>query len=728
MADLLLELFSEEIPARMQADAQAYLEGTLRLKIRDAGYDLNGMEWDTYSTPRRIALIVREIPAIQPGGIVELKGPKTDAPDQAIQGFLKKTGKTLEDLEVRDGVYFSKTQQGGKSTPEILKIIIEAILASFPWPKSMRWGSGDATWVRPLHSILCIFDDKVIPVSFAGVKAGNTTRGHRFLAPDVITINNPADYEAALKKAYVLANRDYRKVEILKQAETAAKGAGLVLKKDEGLLEEVTGLVEWPTVLIGTIDAKYMDLPKEVLVSEMRAHQKYFALEKADGSLSDKFLITSNMIAKDGGKAIIAGNERVLRARLADGRFFWDTDRKKTLDAWAEGLKTVTYHAKLGSIADKVERITALAVKLSDSVKADKKLVERAARLCKADLVTGMVGEFPELQGVMGRYYAAQQKEHAVVADAIRDHYLPLGPNTPVPTDKVAVCVALADKLDTLVSMFAIGEKPTGSKDPFALRRAALGVIRIVLENNIRLPLKAVFAEPPAKAIALHSAHKKLVEKTEAALNTPDKVGKYLTVNEVACEDAPVPDDLNNMLYEFFIDRLKVQLKDQGIRHDVINAVVANGDDDLVRIVERAKAVQDFLGTEDGKSLLAGYKRAANIVSIEEKKDKTGYNQPVDEAKLKEASELQLSKFLKQNNDKTALLFKNEKFVDVMKLLAELRQPVDHMFDKILVNCDDKELRANRLRLLASIRDSMDSIANFALIEGDTKEQKKKAA
>jgi glycyl-tRNA synthetase beta chain len=728
MADLLLELFSEEIPARMQADAQADLLSGIQKTLVASGFDTSKYSAQLYSTPRRLSVWIKGLPVASEASETELKGPKVGAPEAAMQGFLKKTGLAQKDLTERDGVYFAIVRKEGQQTADLLKNAIEHTLASFPWPKSMRWGSGDATWVRPLHSILCIFDGKVIPVSFAGVKAGNTTRGHRFLAPDVITISNPADYEGALKKAHVLADREVRKAEILKQAEAAAKGAGLALKKDEGLLEEVTGLVEWPTVLVGTIDAKYMDLPKEVLVSEMRAHQKYFALEKADGALSDKFLITSNMIAKDGGKAIIAGNERVLRARLADGRFFWDTDRKKSLDAWAESLRTVTYHAKLGSIADKVERITALAVKMADSVKADKKLAERAARLCKADLVTGMVGEFPELQGVMGRYYAAQQKESAAVVDAIRDHYLPLGPNTPVPSDKVAVCVALADKLDTLVSMFAIGEKPTGSKDPFALRRAALGVIRIILENNIRLSLKEIFAEPPAKAIALHSAHKKLVEKTEASLAAPDKVGKYLTVNEVACEDAPVPDDLGSMLYEFFIDRLKVQLKDQGIRHDVISAVVANGDDDLVRIVERAKAVQDFLATEDGKSLLAGYKRAANIVAIEEKKDKASYNQPVDENKLKESSELQLNKFLKQNNDKTDSLIKREKFEDVMKLLAELRQPVDHMFDKILVNCDDKELRANRLRLLASIRDSMDSIANFALIEGDTKEQKKKAA
>jgi glycyl-tRNA synthetase beta chain len=730
MADLLLELFSEEIPARMQADAVEHLRESLVNALRKNGLDDGKIAFQarSYVTPRRLAVWLNNLPIASESTETELKGPKVGAPDAAVQGFLKKTGLAQKDLTERDGVYFAIVRKEGQQTADLLKSAIEHTLASFPWPKSMRWGSGEATWVRPLHSILCIFDGKVIPVSFAGVTAGNTTRGHRFLAPDAITINSPADYEAALKKAYVLADREARKAEILKQAEAAAKGAGLVLKKDEGLLEEVTGLVEWPTVLVGTIDAKYMDLPKEVLVSEMRAHQKYFALEKADGALSDKFLITSNMIAKDGGKAIIAGNERVLRARLADGRFFWDTDRKKTLDAWAEGLKTVTYHAKLGSIADKVERITALAVKLADSVKADKKLTERAARLCKADLVTGMVGEFPELQGVMGRYYAAQQKEDAAVADAIRDHYLPLGPTTDVPKQPVSYCVALADKLDTLVSMFAIGEKPTGSKDPFALRRAALGVIRIVLENNIRLPLKDIFAEPPVKAIALHSAHKKLVEKTEAALHAPDKVGKYLTVNEVACEDKPVADDLSAMLYDFFIDRLKVQLKDQGIRHDVISAVVANGDDDLVRIVERAKAVQDFLATEDGKSLLAGYKRAANILAIEEKKDNRQYNKPVNSDELKLAEELMLNQSLSQTTLSVTSSLEDDNFTAAMSVFSKLRTPVDAFFDKVMVNDTDAKTRELRLNLLSRLKRTLNAVADFSLIEGDTKEQKKKAA
>jgi glycyl-tRNA synthetase beta chain len=675
MADLLLEIFSEEIPARMQADALTHLARTLKTELDKAALPFKSD--GQFVTPRRLALGLIDLPLQQADVNTELKGPKLDAPQAAIDGFLKKSGMKLEQLEKRDGIYVAQVHQKGKPTAELLKSIIEEMLAKFPWSKSMRWGNNEITWVRPLHSILCIFDGKIVPVEFGPIKASNVTYGHRFLAPKPITIGKLADYESSLEKANVIADREKRKAFILQQAQDAAEKLGLELKNDVGLLEEVTGLVEWPVVLVGTIDAKYMDLPKEVLVSEMRAHQKYFALTKKDGALSDKFLITSNMIAKDGGKAIIAGNERVLRARLADGRFFWDQDRKKSLDDMAEGLKSVTYHAKLGSVADKVERVKKLAVQLADTMKADKKQAERAAALCKADLVSGMVGEFPDLQGVMGRYYALHHKESADVADAIRDHYLPLGPDSPVPTKPVSICVALADKLDTLISMFAIGEKPTGSKDPFALRRAALGIMRIILENNVRLPLK-----------------------------------KFMK------------DDV----LDFFHDRLVVQLKDQNIRHDVIKAVVANGDDDLVRIVARAKAVQDFLSTEDGANLLAGYKRAANILSIEEKKHNTKYSyKDLNIEALKEPEEKAFI-FIKDIETSTNLkkFQENEQFVDLMKWLATLRAPIDRFFDNIMVNTKD-EYRVNRLRLLDAIKYSMDSIADFSVIEGDTKEQKKAA-
>ncbi|MDX2072772.1 MAG: glycine--tRNA ligase subunit beta, partial [Alphaproteobacteria bacterium] len=557
MADLLLELFSEEIPARMQADAELYLGGALEKAL--------GAKPQTFVTPRRLAAIIENLPETQPDINEELKGPKVGAPEAAMQGFLKKTGLTIDKLEQRDGVYFAKIERKGRATSEVLKELIEKILAEFPWPKSMRWGSGTTPWVRPLHSILCIFDGKIVPIEFAGVKAGDKTRGHRFLAPAEIIITDPKQYESALENAKVIADRDKRKAMIAEQLKTKCTVLGVSLHNDPGLLEEVTGLVEWPVVLSGKIDASYMDLPEEVLILEMKNHQKYFAtrepspagrgqgegphpnlLPKGEGALSPHFLITSNMVTKDGGKAIVAGNERVLRARFADGRFFYDQDRKTTLEGWAKKLEDVTYHAKLGSVGDKVARIKSLSSLVfgfwsssHDQGPTTKDQILRAAALCKADLTTGMVGEFPELQGVMGRYYANHENLDPEIADAIRDHYKPQGPGDSVPTAPVSICVALADKLDTLISMFAIGEKPTGSKDPFALRRAALGVIRIILENNLRLPLLPLLQNAPFKAIATHQAQEKLAKETAEQLQHPKKIGKYLSVNEIACSDIP---------------------------------------------------------------------------------------------------------------------------------------------------------------------------------------------
>ena len=715
MPDFLLELFSEEIPARMQQDALTHLQSSLQKNLGVAASE-------GFVTPRRLAVIIKDLPATQPDITNELKGPKIDAPEAALNGFLKKNNITLEQLEKRDGVYFAATHQKGKPTAEILKTIIEEILEKFPWPKSMRWGSGSATWVRPLHSILCIFDGKIVPVEFAGVKAGNIIYGHRFLAPQPIIINKPQEYEITLEKSFVIANRDKRKAEILKQAEAVAASQNLTIKKDDALLEEVVELVEFPQILVGKIDDKFMDLPPEVLTMVMRSHQKYFALQNAGGELSPYFIITSNMTTDDKGKAIIAGNERVLRARFADGRFFWDTDRKKPLSEWADGLKTVTYHAKLGTVADKVARIGKLAAALADYIPSvDKKLVARAAELCKADLVTGMVGEFAELQGIMGRYYATAQKEPQEVADAIRDHYKPQGAGDSVPTAPVSICVALADKLDTLISMFAIGEKPTGSKDPFALRRAALGVIRILLENNIRLPLKPIFSCPPLAVVATHKAHEKLVKKTEEKLHEPHKIGKYLSVSETAYEDIPegAAEKLSASLLEFVHDRLKVQLKDSGIRHDVIDAVTCGGDDDLVRVVARAKAVQEFITTDNGKNMLAAYKRAVNILNIEEKKDTRKYSgQDLLESALAEDAEKSLVAAL-NNVAQIAKLLEKEEYKQAMSMLASLRAPVDLFFEKIMVNVKDNEsLRSNRLRLLDRIRILIDSIADFSKIEG----------
>ncbi len=719
MADFLLELFSEEIPAGMQVDAIEHLQTTLQ---KGLGVE----ESKVFSTPRRLAIIIQALPRVQDTVVSEVKGPKENAPAIALEGFIKKNNTTFEELEKRNGVYFATKIEYGRPTSELIKELVEEILANFPWPKSMRWGSGSTTWVRPLHSILCIFDGKIVPVEFAGIKAGNVTYGHRFLAPKAITINSVDDYEDKLLKAEVIANRDNRKTGIYSLIDNIRKNNNLIWKEDVGLLEEVVGLVEYPQILVGKIDDKFMDLPPEVLTMVMRSHQKYFALQNADNSLSPYFLITSNMKTDDNGKAIIAGNERVLRARFADARFFWDTDRKKPLSEWAEGLKTVTYHAKLGTVADKVERIKNLALELANYVpNTDKILVTRAAELCKADLVTGMVGEFAELQGIMGRYYANVQDENPAVADAISDHYKPMGASDSVPTAPVSICVALADKLDTLISMFAIAEKPTGSKDPFALRRAALGIIRIILENNLRIPLKTLFTPQQLRVAALHKAHEKLVKKTEEKLNNPDfaehKIGKYLSVSETAYEDIPEDalEKLSTSLLDFFNDRLKVQLKDSGIRHDVINAVIADGDDDIWRIVARAKALQEFLQTEDSVNLLAAYKRASNIVTAEEKKDKVSYGgKKLDLASLEQPEEKTLLSLLEKLEMELNILKKQEKFTEAMGRLAELRQPLDSFFEKIMVNSEKKELRNARLCLLSSLRMIMDSIADFAQIEG----------
>jgi glycyl-tRNA synthetase beta chain len=679
MPDLLLELFSEEIPARMQVNAARDLQRLFEEAMIKANLTYRPIR--TCVTPRRLTLMSYNIPFSQEDILIEKKGPKTNAQQAAIDGFLKSTGLALEKLEKRivgkDETYFAITEQKGQPTRVILKDIIEKILVDFPWPKSMRWGSKPTRWVRPLHSILCLFDYEIIPIKFGNIKASNTTYGHRFLAPQAIAISqaekyaaqsNSEEYIIRLKEAKVLTDHDERKQEILTQAETLAAKHNLTLKQDEGLLTEITGLVEWPTVLMGTIDASFMDLPPEVLTSEMRAHQKYLALLDASNNLASKFLLVSNMVTEDGGKAVVSGNERVLRARLADGRFFFDQDRKKSLDEWAEALKGVTFHAKIGSLAEKTDRIKILALALTDFVVgADKKLTERAAELCKADLVTGMVGEFPELQGVMGRYYALHQKEDAAVADAIRDHYLPMGPDSPVPSKPISICIALADKLDTLISMFAVGEKPTGSKDPFALRRSALGIIRIILENNIRLPLK-----------------------------------KFL----------------NAELLAFFSDRLKIMLREQNLRHDLIAAVIASGDDNLVCIVARTKALQDFLGTEDGTNLLAAYRRAINILAIEERNDKQAYKGDVQLTTLQAEEEKNLFSMLEKITPHVTKALENEEFAEAMRIFAALRIPVDTFFDRVLVNVEDKKLRSNRLHVLARIRVTMDTIANFALIEG----------
>lgn len=741
MADLFVELFSEEIPARMQLRAIDDLQKLLEAALKKEGFAFKACK--NFVTPRRMALWCKDLPKELPASTTEIKGPKTSAPEQALAGFLKKNNLTKDDLTERDGIFYASATTEARSGSDVIKPIVEQILASFPWPKSMRWGFGTQSWVRPLHSIICLLDGDIIPVSFAGVTASNITYGHRFLSPDAITISDPAQYESALESAHIIADHTKRKARILQGAQNAAADAKLTLKEDAALLDEVTGLVEWPVVLTGTIDAAFMQLPSEVLVLEMRNHQKYFALQNTDGTLADKFLITANIPANDGGKAIINGNERVLRARLADGQFFWDQDRKRTLEEWATELHAVTYHAKLGSMAEKVERIETLAASLAQHVSgADQKLVSQAARLCKADLVTGMVGEFPELQGIMGEYYATAQNENASVAAAIAQHYKPQGPSDSVPTDPVAICIALADKLYTIIGLFSIDEKPTGSKDPFALRRMALGIIRIILDNDVRLPLQKVIVTEFDK-----SSEKEAEEKVQSTLlqmlealgkNAAENLlsGKINLEETVDAVKGSHSNDralkiINNSIsvLAFLIDRLKVMLKDKGIRHDVIDAVTSGGDDDLVRIVNIARAVQDGIASDDGENLLAAYKRAANILTIEQKKDTTTFSaDDLNAASLQEPAEKTLAAALQKIAPDLKKHMQAEAFTDAMNLLATLRAPIDQFFNDIMVNASDADLRKQRLCLLATFCKNVDNIANFSLIETDNKDSKKKAA
>jgi len=690
MADLLLELFSEEIPARMQSQASEELAARLGKALEEARLEHTGLQ--SFVTPRRLSVLVTGLPPLQPDREIERKGPKVNAPQGAIDGFCRSLGLNASQLEKRtlgkDEFYFAVMQEKGKPTAEALVPMIEEILAHFPWPKSQRWGAYNLHWVRPLRSILCLLDKEVVPVSFGHIKAGNITYGHRFLSPDAISVSAPADYEAALEKAHVIADAARRKSIIRQQALAAAKEKGVELRLDEGLLEEVTGLVEWPVCLMGQFDDKYLSLPPEVLILEMKHHQKYFACYAGEKTLSRHFLLVSNMVAGDGGTAIVGGNQRVLRARLDDGRFYWEHDRDTPLADWKPALAKMVFHARLGTVAEKSDRIAALAPLLAVFVPhANLSRVERAGSLSKCDLVSGMVGQFPELQGVMGRYYALAQKEDAEVADAIRDHYKPAGAEDTVPTAPISVVVALADRFDSLVGLFAIGEKPTGSKDPFALRRAALGVIRIIFENNLRLPLR----------LALQHAMK----------HYPAALFKEKSRQEVEDE-----------LLEFFSDRLKVLLKNEGVRHDLIEAVFDKGrEDDFLRLVARVRALESFLASEDGANLLTAYARASNIVAKEEKKDGVSYEGKVDKHLLTEAAEEALYGALTQLEDKVEDALKEEDFSRAMSCVAALRAPLDSFFEHVLVNAEDPGIRKNRLHLLSFIRRSLDGIANFDGIE-----------
>ena len=698
MSELLLELFSEEIPARMQARAADDLKRLVTAGLKEAGLDHGDAR--AYVTPRRLTLVVEGLPDKQPDLREEKRGPKVDAPEKAIEGFLKASGLTRAQCEERDlekgRFLFAVVEKRGAETRDVLPGLLEKAIGDMPWPKSMRWGDGDMRWVRSLERVLCLFGEDVLPLTLRNeIPCGDTTSGHRFLAPEPFEIENFADYANKLRHAFVVLDRDDRKAHIAEHAEAAAKAEGLALRDDPGLLDEVTGLVEWPVVMTGKIDDAFMDVPDEVLITSMRAHQKYFSLLNKDGSLAPRFVVVANTETKDDGASIVAGNERVLRARLSDAKFFWDQDRKNPLESRVQNLADSVFHAKLGTMAQKVERIAVLAGELAPFIPGcDAGQAMRAARLAKADLVTEMVYEFPELQGTMGRYYALNDGENAAVADAIAEHYSPAGPNDDCPTAPASVAVALADKLDTLVGFFAVDEKPTGSRDPYALRRAALGIIRLVLENGLRLPLRGTLL----KAYWGYNETVPGFEKTLAGGHKP-KI-------------------LERELLDFFADRLKVHLRDRGVRHDHIEAVFALGnEDDLVRLIARVNALSGFLASDDGENLVAAFKRASNIVAIEEKKDGKSFDGDIDLDKLAQDEERALVEGLSVSSKRANAAIEAEKYVDAMEAMSILRAPVDLFFDKVTVNADDADIRANRLRLLSQFRSTLGQIADFSRIE-----------
>lgn len=709
MPQLLLELFSEEIPARMQAGAARDLERMARDHLAAAGFLPEALK--TFAGPRRLTLVVEGLPIAQADRKEELKGPRVGAPPQAMEGFLRKAGLTQDQLVERDGVWMAFIEKTGRATTEIVAEMVEAIIRGFPWPKSMTWGTSKLRWVRPLKRILCVFDREVVPFAIEGIEAGDITEGHRFMrvgfgwGGQPFKVRDFDEYAKGLLEHFVVLDVEERKARILEGCKTLCFARNLELVEDIGLLEEVAGLAEWPTPVLGDMDPAFLDLPGEVIRTSMRTHQKYFAVRKPDGEgLAPHFITIANVQSADGGKVIAEGNAKVLSSRLSDARFFWDEDVKVGFEPWLEKLNGVTFHAKLGTMARRVERIVELAGAIAPLVGADAEKAKEAARLAKADLASQMVGEFPELQGLMGGYYARAAGLDPEIADAIRDHYKPQGPSDAVPTTPLSVAVALADKLDTLVGFWVIDEKPTGSKDPFALRRAALGVIRTILEGGYRLPL---------------------LMATGGALMGFSYLFKQDNFSLSLRPNAPLPEDENSKamhalvhdLLAFFGDRLKVTLKDQGKRHDLVDAVFALGDDDLVRIVARVEALDGFLKTDDGKNLLAGYKRASNILKAEEKK---GWKAEGGREILPDASapEVQLHDALRMIEKPLASALEAEDFTAAMQELAGLRGPVDAFLDGVFVNSDVAAERDNRLKTLAAVRDAMGQVADFSLVGG----------
>ena len=732
MAELLLELFSEEIPARMQTRAREDLARFLGQALGEAGLEYK--EIKTFATPRRLVAVVDGLPSRSPDVREEKKGPRVDAPEAAVKGFLKSAGlASVDQAEKREdkkgAFYVALIERPGRAAEAVIAGIVPEIVRNFPWPKSMHWGAGRLRWVRPLHSILCLLDGKIVPFDIEGIGSGKATRGHRFMAPEPFDVKGFEDYRKKLREAKVILDGEERARIILESARALAAKQGLSMVEDEALLAENAGLTEWPVVLMGAFDEDFLSVPPEVLATSMKAHQKCFSLrDKKAGALANRFILVANLEAKDGGKAIVAGNERVIRARLADAKFFFDQDRKVGLEVWVPKLKEIVFHEKLGTQYDRIQRVRLLAREIAPLVGADPDLAERAAILAKADLLSGMVGEFPELQGVMGRYYALDQEENEVVADAVAAHYKPVGPSDEVPREPVAISVALADKLDMLVGFWAIDEKPTGSKDPYALRRAALGIIRIVLENKIRLAFAHILLRPlrfmlvhvnvaeqrrlhglPAKENVETAQRFALLAKEAKELEARLRLGASVQRDELGL--------ISNLL-TFFADRLKVHLRDQGARHDLVDAVFALGGDDLLMIVKRVEALGRFLDTEDGANLLTGIKRAINILRIEEKKDGVSYDQAPDRNLLKRIEEKSLAKSVDEVEKAAAAAVANEDFEAAMAEMAKLRAPVDAFFESVTVNTQEPGLRENRLRLLNRIRATTLTVADFSKIEG----------
>ncbi|MBR0795615.1 glycine--tRNA ligase subunit beta [Bradyrhizobium jicamae] len=698
MPDLLLELFSEEIPARMQGKAADDLRRMVTDKLVAEGLVYEGAK--AFATPRRLALTVHGIPARQPDLKTERRGPKIGAPDAAVQGFLKATGlKSLDEATIqkdpKGDFYIALIEKPGRPAIDVIAEMLPVIIRTFPWPKSMRWGarsakSGSLSWVRPLHAITATFgleteEPDVVKFSIDGIEAGQTTYGHRFMAPGAISVRRFEDYEAKLKAAKVILDPQARKDIILEDAKELAFAQGLELVEDQVLLDEVSGLVEWPVVMMGSFEQEFLAIPDEVIRATIRNNQKCFVVrDPKTGKLTNKFVLTANLEATDGGKTIVAGNERVIRPRLSDAKFFYETDLKTRLEDRLPKFEQIVFHEKLGTQAERIRRIERLAAEIAPLVGADVEKAKRAAHLAKADLLTEVIGEFPELQGLMGKYYALAQGEDASVAAASEEHWKPQGPTDRVPTDPVSVAVALADKLDTLVGFWAIDEKPTGSKDPYALRRAALGVIRLIVENTLRLPI---------------------VKAARSAL-------AGLSVNADS-------EKLSNDLLAFFADRLKVQLREQGARHDLVDAVFSlGGQDDLLLVVRRVEALGKFLDTDDGKNLLAGTKRASNILAIEEKKDKRTFDGVPDAALYRLDEEKALAKAIDQVKSDASAAVAKEDFAAAMSAMAKLRPAVDAFFDNVKVNDDDPDVRENRLKLLNEIRAATRAVADFSRIEG----------